>query len=271
MAPADQRRLDAGGAAARGATGARGRPARARLHRAVLERHSDGVDDSRRQLRTPSGVVSVSPRRAAARVLPAVRVERHDRDHRLGIFRIGDSRRLRHRSQADRGGAAWRGRVVQWRPVERRRVAGGCVAAVRAACRRSARAAQSADGRRRGARGAAPHARVVVAVARAGGCGSGRRRRDSRAGCRRRRARRGRRAGHGDGRCAAGALSRRGRARVSVALRGLRPAEPRSDGRRHAGSGVKRGVNARGGRRCRPAARPAPLERLGRCVRGAGA
>ena len=33
----------------------------------------------------------------------------------------------------------------------------------------------------------------------------------------------------------------------------------------------QRGVDARGGRRRRSAARPAPLERLGRCVRGAGA
>ena len=186
VAPAHQRGVDAGWPAAGGSPRASGRAARTGLHGAVLEPCAHGAHDPRRQLRTPSRMVSLSARRAAAHVLPAVRLERQHRDHGLEILRVGDQRRLRYRSGQDRGGAARRRRDVRQSSGKRGAPARRRVDAVRAARRRSARTAQPADGGHRGAGSAAPRAGAVVAVAGPRWCGQGSRRGAPRAGAARR-------------------------------------------------------------------------------------
>ena len=141
VAPADQSGVDAVGlpiAARRAALDLIHAPA----YTAPLDPRAGRPDDSRRQLRAASRVVSVSARPAAARVLSAQRAVGGARADRLRVLGRRDRRRVQIAPEPDyRGAAGCRGDVRA--DGEPRGWRGG---AVRAARRRPARAAQP-DGR----------------------------------------------------------------------------------------------------------------------------
>ena len=160
---------------------ARRSDSRARLHRALLGGRARRADDSRRQLRTASRVVSVSARLAAAGVLPAQRASGDASADRFGVLGGGDHGRVRHplaielpwrRSGVDRC-VCRPGRSVASRslPASSRRRS-SCTSAI---CTSGGICRWSCDAT---ARGAAPSAGRARAVARAGRRRSRRRRRD---------------------------------------------------------------------------------------------
>ena len=255
-ASADQRRLDADRPAAHGRAGARRSDSRSRLHRPLLGRRSRRPHHSRRQLRTPSRVVSVSPRLAAPVFLPAERDARGPRPDRVGVLGVGDLRGVRHRPVAHHRDAAWRPRDFR----------GWAIRIYRSTCRRTSpsrsccTSATCTSGgtcrcwsmrcSRRAATSARPPAMSLVLAGVDRGvseelCAMAAD------------------AGTPDAVVALGAVSedraaralpRRGRAGLSVALRRLRPAADRGDGERNAGACLARGVDSGSARRRRAAA-----------------